>query len=83
MMENIGNYLQAVKKFGIPVRLLLALFCVFSHFQDTQIFVTVDLFEAKNMLAVLQHFLALKAAVTGQLSSKKDPVPGNVFNKEY
>jgi len=51
-MENIGNYLAAVSKsFGVK-----AIDC----------FVTVDLYEAKNMLAVLQHFVRLKSQVLGQ-----------------
>eukprot|EP01103_Thecamoeba_quadrilineata_P004316 TRINITY_DN14026_c0_g1_i1.p1 TRINITY_DN14026_c0_g1~~TRINITY_DN14026_c0_g1_i1.p1 ORF type:complete len:156 (+),score=32.92 TRINITY_DN14026_c0_g1_i1:18-485(+) len=44
MMENIGNYLDACTKVGLP---------------KTDLFQTVDLYEAKNMTAVLIHLYAL------------------------
>jgi len=49
MMENIGNYLAAAASFGM---------------KETDLFQTVDLYEKKNMTAVLNHLYAL-----GRLSS--------------
>eukprot|EP01119_Soliformovum_irregulare_P013730 TRINITY_DN3684_c0_g1_i1.p2 TRINITY_DN3684_c0_g1~~TRINITY_DN3684_c0_g1_i1.p2 ORF type:complete len:130 (-),score=44.36 TRINITY_DN3684_c0_g1_i1:99-488(-) len=47
-MENIGNYLDACKAAGIPV---------------TDLFQTVDLFEAKNLNQVVLHILTFKRFV--------------------
>ena len=44
---------------------------------------TVDLYEGKNMLAVLQHLVRLKAKVLGQHAvSVRKPVGGSVFDRE-
>jgi hypothetical protein len=50
MMENIGNYLKAASSFGM---------------KEVDLFQTVDLFEKKNMTAVLNHLYSL-----GRLSSR-------------
>jgi hypothetical protein len=44
MMENIGNYLAVAASFGM---------------KETDLFQTVDLFEKKNMTAVLNHLYAV------------------------
>ena len=44
---------------------------------------TVDLYEGKNMLAVLTHLLRLRAQIlgTGAVAPRK-PVGGSVFDRE-
>ena len=61
-MENISNFCTACKSVGLSVYfnvsscLLFFMVLVFINFQEVDIFVTVDLYEAKNMLQV-QHCL--------------------------
>jgi len=70
-MENIGSYLSAVSKaFGMKE-------------QDS--FMTVDLYESKNMLAVLQHLIRLKVNVLGNAAISprgRAAGSGSVFDRE-
>jgi len=66
-MENIGSYLDACRNIGIETQYL---------------FVTVDLFEAKNLAIVALNILAVKR-LTGYGFEKSSGSVGNVFDREF
>ncbi|KAK3252307.1 hypothetical protein CYMTET_38395 [Cymbomonas tetramitiformis] len=70
-MENITNYLEACKSLGIPV---------------PELFMTIDLFEGKNMLAVMQNVISLGRAAqkvpgySGPVLDVKNDATYNMFS---
>eukprot|EP01112_Ceratiomyxa_fruticulosa_P015185 TRINITY_DN4440_c0_g1_i1.p1 TRINITY_DN4440_c0_g1~~TRINITY_DN4440_c0_g1_i1.p1 ORF type:complete len:207 (-),score=54.71 TRINITY_DN4440_c0_g1_i1:205-825(-) len=59
-MENINAYLSACKTLGVP---------------ENDLFMTINLFEAKDMKSVLQNLATLKRVATGKVAGGSSSAP--------